>query len=92
MMHKHVVVFFNDLYWTTRADNYIEKCDCYLSYRGKCNYLNTVQLTKEEWNARKDYLKAFEQMWFFDNPPGDSTMQDKKPVIGNCGTVELWKK
>ena len=21
MMHKHVVVFFNDLYWTTRSDN-----------------------------------------------------------------------
>ena len=51
MMHKHVVVFFNDLYWTTRSDNDITKCDCYLSYRGKCRYVNTVQLTKEEWNT-----------------------------------------
>ena len=81
MMHKHVVVFFNDLYWTTRSDNDITKCDCYLSYRGKCKYVNTVQLTKEEWNTGKDYLKAFEQMWFFDNPPRDCTMQDQNPVI-----------
>ena len=51
MMHKHVVVFFNDLYWTTRSDNDITKCDCYLSYQGKCKYVNTVQLTKEEWNT-----------------------------------------
>ena len=35
MMHKHVVVFFNDLYWTTRSDNDITKCDCYLSLPGK---------------------------------------------------------
>ena len=82
MMHKHVVVFFNDLYWTTRADNDIHKCHCCLSYRGKCKYVDTVELTKDEWNARKDYLKAFEQMWFFDNPPRDCTMQDQKPVIG----------
>ena len=34
MKHKHVVVFFNDLYWTTRSDNDITKCDCYLSYWG----------------------------------------------------------
>ena len=88
MMHKHVIVFFNDLYWPTRADNDIKKCHCYLSYWGKCNYLNTVQLTKEEWNARKDHLKAFEQMWFFDNPPRDSTMQDEKPVIGTVEKVD----
>ena len=85
MMHKHVVVFFNDLYWMTRADNDITKCHCYLSYRGKCKYINTVPLTKEEWNARKEYLKAFEQMWFFDNLPRDCTMQEQKPVIWNCG-------
>ena len=88
MMHKHVVVFFNDLYWTTRSDNDITKCDCYLSYRGKCKYVNTVQLTKEEWNTRKDYLKAFEQMWFFDNPPRDCTMQDQKPVIGTVQKID----
>ena len=88
MMHKHVVVFFNDLYWTTRSDNDITKCDCYLSYRGKCKYVNTVQLTKEEWNTQKDYLKAFEQMWFFDNPPRDWTMQDQKPVIGTVQKID----
>ena len=88
MMHKHVAVFFNDLYWTTRSDNDITKCDCYLSSQGKCKYVNTVPLTKEEWNTRKDYLKAFEQMWFFDNPPRDCTMQDQKPVIGTVQKID----
>ena len=59
MMHKHVAVYFNDLYWTTRKDNDCEKCDAHLIYRGKSFYENTIPLTKDEWEKRKDYLTTF---------------------------------
>ena len=58
MMHKHCAVFFNEVWWTTRRDNDLTKCDCYLIYRGKCQYTETIPLTKEEWNSRKLYLKS----------------------------------
>ena len=59
MMHKHVAVYFNDLYWTTQKDNNCEKCDAHLIYRGKSCYENTIPLTKDEWEKRKDYLTQF---------------------------------
>ena len=49
MMHKHVSVYFNDLYWTTRVDYECAKCDAHLIYRGKSSYENTIPLTTEEW-------------------------------------------
>ena len=61
MMHKHVAVYFNDLYWTTRKDNDCEKCDAHLIYRGKSSYENTIPLTKDEWEKRKDYLTKFNE-------------------------------
>ena len=60
MMHKHVCVYFNDIYWTTRVDHDTTKCDAFLIYRGKCSFVDTVPLRKDEWKARKDYLKEFE--------------------------------
>ena len=59
MMHKHVAVYFNDLYWTTRIDHDCTKCEVHLIYRGKSFYDNTIPLTTEEWEKRKDYLTAF---------------------------------
>ena len=32
MMHKHVAVYFNDLYWTTRVDHDCAKCEAHLIY------------------------------------------------------------
>ena len=29
MMHKHVAVYFNDLYWTTRVDHDCGKCEAH---------------------------------------------------------------
>lgn len=59
MMHKHVAVYFNDIYWTSRVDHDTSKCDAHLIYRGKCVYEDTVKLSKDEWNARKEYLNNF---------------------------------
>ena len=67
IMHKHCVVFFNDLWWTTRKDNDLLKVDCWLIYRGKCQYTDNIHLTKEEWEARKLYLESVEKH-FFSNP------------------------
>ena len=67
MMHKHCVVFFNDLWWTTYKDNDLSKVHCWLIYRGKCQYTDTIHLTNEEWEARKPYLEAVEKH-FFSNP------------------------
>ena len=63
MMHKHVVVFFNEIWWTTRSDCEY-KADCYLIYRGKCQFSNTIPLTAAEWDARKDYLTSFGKHYF----------------------------
>ena len=59
MVHKHVAVYFNDLYWTTRVDHDCAKCEAHFIYRGKSCYENTIPLTSEEWAKRKDYLTAF---------------------------------
>ena len=64
MMHKHVVVFFNEIWWTTRSDNNYSKADCYLIYQGKCKYCDTIPFTDDEWEARKEYLTAFGEHYF----------------------------
>ena len=58
MMHKHVLIFFNDVYWCTRKDNDWTKVDCILVYRGKCRYIDTVELTDVEYEGRKDYFEG----------------------------------
>ena len=98
MMHKHCVVFFNDLWWTTRKDNHLSKVDCWLIYHGKCQYTDTIPLTKEEWEARKPYLESVEKH-FFSNPDKNlqSTTEEsdketctvqKMEVIGSIKKVE----
>ena len=52
MMHKHVVVFFYEIWWTTCSDC-AYKADCYLIYCGKCQFSNTIPLTDAEWDSRK---------------------------------------
>ena len=66
MMHKHCIIFFNDVWWTTRKDNDVSKVDCWLIYRGKCQYTDTIPLTKEEFQSRKKYLDSVEKHFFPD--------------------------
>ena len=82
MMHKHCVVFFNDLWWTTRRDNDVSKVDCWLIYRGKCQYTDTIPLTKEFKN-RKAYLDTVEKL-FFGNPDQNLQSTTEDTVHQTC--------
>ena len=64
MMHKHVVVFFNEIWWSTCSDNDYSKVDCYLIYQGKCKFCDTIPLTSEEWDSRKEYSTSFGEHYF----------------------------
>ena len=64
MMHKHCAVFFNEVWWTTRKDNNLKKCDCWLIYRGKLQFTDTMLLTKDEWKSCKEYLKSAAESYF----------------------------
>ena len=66
-------------------------------YRGKCQYTDTIRLTKEEWEARKPYLESVEK--HFSNPDENlqSTTEEsdketctvqKMEVIGSIEKVE----
>ena len=71
MMHKHILVFFNDVFWCTRRDNDFSKCDAILVYRGKCSYLNTVPLSDKEYDQRKQYFEGVRNHWI-------ATQQDRE--------------
>ena len=64
MMHRHVVVFLNELWWSTRSDNDYSKADCYLIYHGKCKFSDSIPLTTKEWDSHKNYLTAFGEHYF----------------------------
>ena len=83
MMHKHCVVFFNDLWWTTRRDNDVSKVDCWLIYRGKCQYTDTIPLTNEEFKNRKAYLDTVEKQ-FFGNPDENLQSTTEDTVHQTC--------
>ena len=86
MMHKHVAVYFNDLYWTTRVDHDCAKCEAHFIYRGKSCYENTIPLTTEEWEKRKDYLTAFN-----DNFKGRDSkdVQSTSAIVGEVQKSEI---
>ena len=91
MMHKHVAVYFNDIYWTTRVDHDCSKCDAHLIYRGKCVYEDSVQLTKDEWDKRKSYLEAFQKAYEDrDNqdPTNSVHSTTTHTVVGSIKTTE----
>ena len=86
MMHKHVAVYFNDLYWTTRIDHDCSKCEAHLIYRGKSFYDNTIPLTTEEWEKRKDYLTAFNENF---NKNDRNDVQSTSAIVGEVEKFEL---
>ena len=49
MMHRHVTVWFNDLWWTTHTDGDSTNVDCILIYHGKCIYVPTVPMSPDEY-------------------------------------------
>ena len=63
MMHRHITICFNDLWWTTRADDDSTNVDCILVYHGKCIYVTTVPMSHEEYVAKKPYLETVCQTW-----------------------------
>ena len=85
MMHKHCAVFFNEVWWTTKREADLSKIDCWLIYRGKCKYSNTVPLTKEEWKSRKDYLKSAVKAYFDAN---ETDVANGGNVVGSVSKVE----
>ena len=90
MIHKHCVVFFNDLWWTTHRDNDVSKVDCWLIYHGKCQYTDTIPLTKEEFKTRKPYLNSVEKL-FFSNPDENlqSTTEDSEHETRTVQKMEV---
>ena len=88
MMHKHVAVYFNDIYWTTRVDHDTTKCDAHLIYRGKCVYEGTVQLTKDEWNKCKAYLEAFKKAYEEQSNEEDETNVHSTNTHHIIGSIE----
>ena len=63
MMHRHVTVCFNDLWWSTRSDGDSSNVDCILIYRGKCIYVPTVPMSPEEYVSNKLYLESVQKAW-----------------------------
>ena len=53
MMHRHVTVCFNDLWWTTQIDRDSTNVDCILIYCGKCIYVPTVPMSPDEYVTKK---------------------------------------
>ena len=86
MMHKHVAVYFNDLYWTTRVDYDCAQCEAHLMFQGKLCYENTIPLTSEEWEKQKDYLIAFN-----DNFKGSDSkdVQSTSTIVGEVEKSEI---
>ena len=67
MMHRHVTICFNDLWWTTHADDDCHNVDCTLVYCGKCIYVPTVAMSTEEYLSKKPYLETVHQTWLESN-------------------------
>ena len=47
MMHKHILVFFNDVFWCTRRDNDFTKCDAILCNQVANSANNSIQSSGE---------------------------------------------
>ena len=86
MMHKHVAVYFNDVYWTTRLDHECDKCDAHLINRGKSCYENTIPSTSEEWEKRKDYLTAFNENF---NKWDRNDVQSTSAIVGEIEKTKM---
>ena len=63
MMHRHVTVCFNDLWWSTHSDDNSTNVDCILVYHGKCIYVPTVVMSVEEYLSKKPYLENVRKAW-----------------------------
>ena len=85
MVHKHVAVYFNDLYWIMRVDHDCAKCEAHLIYQGKSCY-NTIPLTSEEWEKQKDYLTAFNENL---KARDGKDVQSTSAIVGEVEKLEI---
>ena len=68
----HVVVFFNDHFWTTDSRTGLDRCSVFLLYRGNLVFENSCRLTTAEFDKKCCLMKQLEK--YYATPEADTSV------------------
>ena len=68
----HVVVFFNDHFWTTDSRTGLDRCSVFLLYRGNLVFENSRRLTTAEFDEKRCLMKKLEK--YYATPEADTSV------------------